>query len=133
MFLQLRLRRHMHMQHIEQISLQYLLVARSDFNWSCWAAKQILMQSATQDKLVLLSSENQINMELNFLLASHKRALVRSFPSCLLVIGQNLDRLQRLQCQHVNMLQCTSHFSVRRSKQPNCTEDELPTTLTLEN
>jgi hypothetical protein len=65
MFLRLRLRRHMMMQNIEHTSLQYLLVAHSDFNWSCWAAKQILMQSATQDKLVLQSSENQINMEFN--------------------------------------------------------------------
>jgi hypothetical protein len=56
------LRRHMMMQHIEC----------SDFNWSYWAAKQILMQSDTLDKLVLQNSENQINMEINFLLATIK-------------------------------------------------------------
>jgi hypothetical protein len=48
MFLLLRLRRHMNnAAHITSVAA----VAPSDFNWSCWAAKQILLQSATLHKL----------------------------------------------------------------------------------
>jgi hypothetical protein len=76
------------------------------------------MQSAILDKLVLQNSENQTKMEFNFLLANHKRALVHIVPAWLLVTGQNLDRLQTLQCQHGNMLQCTSQSENPSSQLP---------------